>query len=847
MTVVATPHPFGLTPGYLRSSLLSTSQATWSGARAHLQNGLFTTCLLEYGELHRPRQEDYNAPEPVVHNLPLQLTSFVGRERELAQVGRLLSTTRLLSLTGAGGVGKTRLAVEAAAGLIDRFKHGVCVVELEPVADEALVPQAVASALCVREDQRRPLLETVSRYLHRRELLLVLDNCEHLIGGCAALADHVLRNCPGVSILATSRQSLNTPGEMVWLVPSLSVPELPGGQSGTPAPQLSAQAEAVQLFVERAAAVSPDFALTPDNSEAVADVCRQMDGIPLAIEFAAARVKVLSVQQIRERLDNRFGLLSSGSRTAVPRHQTLRAMVDWSHDLLDPLEQRLLARMSVFAGGCTLEAVEGVCAAEDLHGPPTLNLLSGLVDKSLVLAERLDTRKRYRLLETLRQYAAGKLQEAGEEFELRDRHLAWFAELSAQAEAGLYGPDQASWFARLDLEIDNLRAALAWSKTSGSRVEPGLRLIAALWRFWCGHGYLTEGWDRLSELLAMEVPAGIAASPQFAAARASALNIGGRLAIDLMDLAAARSLLEEGLRIRQELGEVALIEYSLRHLGVLAVYEGNLAAGESLLRQALDLARELGDVQRASFCLSRAGQARRFQGDIDGAVGLWEEALEMSRTVHDAWHIALLQAWLGKFDLDRGDVGTAKVRLMESLRVYRQIGDSARVATALEGLGSLAAAEGKAERAVCLAGAVAACYELTDLRAPSAEHANQARQLAGARGSLSEEAAAAAWAEGQAMTVEQSIAYALSGEHESSAVVAPDSPTGPLTPREREVAALIVRGMTNRDIAASLVISEGTARVHVDHILSKLGFRSRAEVAAWAVRQGLDEPIYSGK
>jgi predicted ATPase len=394
--------------------------------------------------------------ERAPHNLPSELSSFVGREKELSEVKRLLADTRLLTLTGSGGCGKTRLALAAATDLLEEFEEGVWMVELAPLADPALVPQAVASTLGVREQPGRSPTETLSDYLSSKQVLLVLDNCEHLIEACAVLAEALLHSCPELRILATSREALGITGEVAWLVPSLSLPDL----RHLPEIESLPRYESARLFVERTTAVKPTFALTERNATAVAQVCYRLDGIPLAIELAAARAKVLSVEQISERLDDCFRLLAAGSRTAMPRHRTLHATMDWSHDLLPDEEQTLFRRLSVFAGGFTLEAAESVCAGKDLQRDEVLELLSHLVDKSLVAVWEKDGETRYRLLETVRQYGREKLSESGEEGHLWERHAGYYLALAAKAEPELKGAGQVEWLQRFEWEHDNLRAAI---------------------------------------------------------------------------------------------------------------------------------------------------------------------------------------------------------------------------------------------------------------------------------------------------------------------------------------------------------------------------------------------------
>ena len=391
-------------------------------------------------------------------NLPLQLSSFVGREKELAEVRRLLQDTRLLTLTGPGGCGKTRLAVVAANELLGRFEDGVWLVELAPLADPSLVPQAVASTLGVRERPGSSLAVALSDYLRTRKLLLILDNCEHLIDACAELAEAWLHSSPGLRVLATSREALGITGEVAWPVPSLSLPDL----RRLPDLESLPRYESARLFVERTAAVRPDFTLTEQNASAVAQVCYRLDGIPLAIELAAARTKVLSVEEIAARLGDSFRLLAAGSRTAMPRQRTLHATMDWSHKLLGQKERVLFRRLSVFAGGFTLEAAESICAGEELQRDEVLELLSQLVDKSLVVAQERDGAARYRLLETVRQYGRERLEEAGEAALVREQHAGHYLAVAEEAEPELKGERQLAWLERLEQEHDNLRVAMAW-------------------------------------------------------------------------------------------------------------------------------------------------------------------------------------------------------------------------------------------------------------------------------------------------------------------------------------------------------------------------------------------------
>jgi predicted ATPase/class 3 adenylate cyclase len=480
------------------------------------------------------------------NNLPLQLTSFVGREREQAEVRRLLTTARLVTLTGTGGCGKTRLALQVGAELADAFADGVWFVDLAPLADPALVPQTVAAVLGVHEVAGRPLLQTVADHLRGRELLLILDNCEHLLDACAQLADALLRACPRLRILATSRELLGVAGESAWRVPSLTLPDA----RQPPAAASLTQYEAVRLFIERAVAALPTFAVTNQNAPAVAQLCWRLDGIPLAIELAAARVRMLTVEQIAARLDDRFRLLTGGSRTALRRQQTLQAAIDWSYQLLSEEERLLLQRLAVFAGGWTLEAAEAVGVGASIEGADVLDLLGALVDKSLVVAEGQGAHERYRLLETIRQYAGEKLLEAGEVGPIRDQHRDWYVGLAARAEPELTGPGEEEWLGRLEVEHDNLRAALAWSLEGDPGV--GLRLAASLGGFWARHGHLVEG-RRWLEAFLTRAPA--PDDPEEQRVRARALRRAGILASDQQDRAAARTFLAESLILFRALGD----------------------------------------------------------------------------------------------------------------------------------------------------------------------------------------------------------------------------------------------------------------------------------------------------
>jgi non-specific serine/threonine protein kinase len=722
-------------------------------------------------------------------NLPEQLTSLVGRVREVADVQTLLEGARLVTLTGAGGVGKTRLALAVAAELVVQYADGVWLAELAALADPALVSQAVAGVLGLREEPNHPILATLIDHLKGKHLLLVLDNCEHLVGACADLASALLRACPGLRILATSREGLGVTGEQQYRVPSLSVPDL----KHVPPPQLVGGYEAVRLFVARAQARRCDFVLAEANAQVVAAICARLDGIPLAIELAAVRVSSLPVEAIAERLDQRFRLLTGGPRDALPRQQTLRAALDWSHDLLTAPEQVLLRRLSVFAGGWTLAAAEAVCAGDGIEAWEILDLLDGLVNKSLVLLEDGAEEARYRLLETVRQYGWERLAASSEEAAVGDRHLAWCVTLAEEAASQLRGSEQGAWLARLEREHDNLRAALAWTRQQGVG-ELGLRLAGALWHFWRMRGYFSEGRDWLEAALA-DHDQGL--SPQ----RATALHGAATLANVQSDYGRAAALHGEALALRRALGDVQGIAASLNGLGSVASSQSQYGQASVLFKEAETLWRALGDNRGVAISLVNLGKMASFQGEYERAVNLTEEALALARTLGDTSAIAASLINLAMVAYLRGDHGRAITLLEERLALQRALGNTLGIASSLTNLGRVTYARtaygqaaallkqglqlshvvgakdmvaagleilawtnstsGQPQRAAQLGGAAEALQQALGLSLPPDWPGDRDRALRATRAALGEEAFAAAWAEGRALPLEAAIALAL--------------------------------------------------------------------------------------
>lgn len=666
-------------------------------------------------------------PQPAVdeptHNLPVQLTSFIGREKEIAEIHRLLTTSsgdrategvHLLTLTGPGGTGKTRLALQAAAQLHDAFPDGIWLVELAMLAAPMLVAQTVAALLGVREEPNYPLTRALTAHLRTKTLLLIFDNCEHLVDICAQLVETLLRACPNLKIMITSRETLGLMGERILRVPSL---QLPDGQQVLPLHEL-AQCEAIRLFVDRAVTVQPTFTLNEANAGAVTQICRQLDGVPLAIELAAARVRAMTPEQIAARLDDRFRLLTGGSRTALPRQQTLRAMIDWSWDLLSAAEHTLLRRLAVFLGGWTLEAAEAVCGglqfqccdlrdtaadkrvncnAEIVKSEDVLELLTHLVEKSLIIMEEQAGAARYYLLETIRQYAREKLLEAGEAESVRARHLYFFLQLAEEAEPNLRAAAQLTWLPRLDLEHDNLRAALQWAKGSNA-LETGLRLAGSLARFWYLRGFWKEGREWLTGLLAL---IGIDQSlpTPLAHAKAKALAGAGWLAdADGSEI----PLYSESLTLCRQVGDRWGEAYALRGLVIISSNLTDLAHAEAHLQESLTLFRTLDDPWGMGLVFFSLGWLAMSRDKIDAAAQQWEEALRCFRRCGDRWGISVALGALGYLARLRGHYPQAADLTHESLALFRELGDKAGVSYSLIRLGNLAWRRGDYTEAMAL-------------------------------------------------------------------------------------------------------------------------------------------------
>ncbi len=751
-------------------------------------------------------------------NLPAQATSFVGRRRELAELRKKLAEARLVSLVGPGGVGKTRLAIQIATDLARGFPDGSWLVELGEVRDPALVSSALIAALDLRDQAATEPLAVLLPFLRDKELLLVIDNCEHLLGAAAELLTEVIRAAPGVRVVATSREPLSVSGEHVIPVPPL---DLPPAHAGEPLSRLR-QNEAVALFTERAAAASGKFELTASNHVAVVDLCRRLDGLPLAIELAAVRTRVLTAEQILERLTDRFGLLTGGDRTAIPRHQTLRTTIEWSHELLEPSERTLLRRLCVFAGRFTLEDVESVRASDDATAAQTLDSLASLVDKSLVIKEDARDLACYRLHETMREYARLKLREAGDEeaVELRcaDYYISTCQRSAMDARFRLV-----EWLEWMDLEIDNIRSVLQRCVSRGDS-ERGTDLACSLSWFWITRA-TSEGVKWLDELLASGGGA--------AAGQASAFFIRGFLAVLQSEPAAAMPALERAAVASREAGLLGPLAHSLSMASIAENMAGDRASARRLLEEARVVTAGLHDHAATLAFLQARALDGLFEGDLETVRSAATEGVRLSREAGDLYSLEMMLNNEGFAALTAGDLDQSKPLFAEALRIAYRIDDRVAQYALLDALGCHAARSGQSRLAAQLLGAAetvrtGAGARVIAILAPLIAQAEESAIAA-----LGESKFEAELAVGRRLSRDAAVRLAL-GESAHAGTQASDGMhSGLLGRREADVARLVADGRSNKQIGAHLFISERTVDSHVRSILNKLGFNSRAQIAAW--------------
>jgi predicted ATPase/DNA-binding SARP family transcriptional activator/DNA-binding CsgD family transcriptional regulator len=803
------------------------------------------------------------------HNLPASRTSFVGREHEMIEIKRHLVMTRLMTLTGAGGSGKTRLALEVARDLIGAYPDGVWLAELASLSQGEFVAQALAEALGVPGQPGRPLADTLVDALRAKRMLLILDNCEHLVEVVGDLVGLLLDSCPRLRILATSRQALGAVGEVIWPVSLLSVPNV---RSLPQVAQLEGY-ESVRLFVDRARQLNPAFALKPENGHAVAQICVRLEGLPLAIELAAARIKMLPPQALLERLSNRLKLLTGGPREFSERQRTLRSTIEWSYELLEESEKTLFGRLSVFSGGATLEATEAVCDVVGVLPVDALDGASSLLDKSLLQREEgAQGEPRLVMLETIREYAQERLEESGEAATIKRAHAEYVLALAEEAEPRLWGAEDAAWLDRLEREHDNMRAALSWSMEH-DEVELALKLGGALRWFWFMGGYYSEGRRWLEAALGKEGPAseetrikalagvGWLGMNQGDLDRAEAAaeeglklsteagirsevaadfkNILGEIARLRGDHERAARLIEESLALYQEAGDKPAIVWSLGSLANLAGDRGDHERAKQLYEEGLSLSRELGGAELLGVYLISLGYTFLLEGHLERATRLNEEAVDLFRKQGRRGGLQAALDNLGWAALLRGEYAKARPLHKDSLLLCKELGDSTTTSESLEGLACIAGEKGDVELAARLFGAAEALREAVGYQQTPEESALREPFLQAARSRVAEATWEKAFMEGRTMRLEEAVEYALSKEEETDPPTTP-APGEPsvgqalvaLTRREQEVTLLVGRGLTNRQIAQELSISEHTVANHVRKILKKLGLRSRAQISS---------------
>ncbi|MFJ8025698.1 ATP-binding protein [Streptomyces sp. NPDC096311] len=760
-------------------------------------------------------------------NLPAAVTSFVGRRQEIGEVRKLLGAARLVTLTGVGGVGKTRLAIETGAEASSAFADGVWLVDLAPVRQPELVAQAIVTSLGIPDQSTRPPAEQLVDHLARRQALILLDNCEHLVDACAVLTDRLLRGCARVRVLATSRQVLGIVGEHVYQVPPLSVPE----PADAPPAEALDRYESVRLLTDRATAIRPGFAVSNTNHAAVVRLCARLDGIPLAIELAASRLRSLPLSEVADRLEDRFALLTGGSPAALPRQRTLRALIDWSHELCSAEERRLWARLSVFAGGFDLAAAEGVCADDRLPRTQIMDLVDHLVAQSVVQAVEHDGQVRYRMLETIREYGWDRLAASGEDKALRTRHQEFFGDLADRIAATWYGPGQEEGLARLRADHRNLAAALEWSISNGP-AKQALSLVAALRHHWCADGFLSEGRRWLDRILDLPGP------PQ--PERTTALWVAGWVMLQQGDYDGAEARLAECEKLAAELGDEMAPYMALSLRGTAALFRGHLSEALDCFEAASAGLTGMGHTGGTLFTDFQAAIAHAHAGG-QRAAEKGERAIALSEELGERWTRSYALYALGLHAWAHGELDSANGLARAGLQIQRGFNDHVGTAVLIELLAWIAASKKEFDRAARLLGAIGSIWRAigTSLSAfgPHLDHhhARCERQVLHA---LRAEVWEAALTEGGRMDHDRAIAYALDGPTATRPVVAPAAAGEVLTRREHEVAALVAEGLSNRQIAESLVLSPRTVDGHVERILAKLGFASRAQVAAWVAASG---------
>jgi non-specific serine/threonine protein kinase len=771
--------------------------------------------------------------------LPVYLTRFVGREQECVTLASLLINKRLLTLIGAGGIGKTRLALEVVTELAASFRDGVYMVELASLSDPRMVSQAIASALGIRTDQDSAPSSLLITALEERHMLLLLDNCEHVLAECAPLVETLLHACPELHLLATSREPLEVAGETVWRVKVLPAP----ATSELPPIELLARYEAIQLFCERAGESSPHFLLTPRNAPAVVNICHQLDGLPLALELAAALLPILSVDQIAARLSERFGLLTQGRRTAAARHLSLQATLDWSYTLLTPTEQTLFSHLAVFAGGFDLDAVEQICALPESKPLAIFGALARLVNTSLVIAEEQEESEsgvvevRYRLLDTMHQYALEKLQQTGSWSQVCERHHAWYLHLAKQANKHLHGAEHARWLDRLEMEMPNMRVALTRALNAG-QLDAATQLADALLRFWIMHNHFSEGRYWFEALLAAENEDHRLSPPL----RARALFGGAEFARYQGALERTCTMLEELLTLQQTLDDAFGLMEAQAYLGLTVGLRGDYERANTLCQASLTFYRQRDYYPGITSTLTTLAFIALAQGHYSRTIDLSEEVCKLLRNAGNPVHLLYALFTLAQAALLQGSREVARTAGQEALQLARSQAQTYGIAASLGLIGGLAGLEGNHEQAARLFGGAQALQARLQISHPPAGRALQERMILSTRAALGKERFLSRYAAGQDCSLEQLLLEAdnvLKTPATSASPPSSSPPLAKLSHREREVLSLVATGLTDAQVATSLQLSPRTVSKHMQSIYTKLNLNSRNAATHFALEHGL--------
>jgi predicted ATPase/DNA-binding CsgD family transcriptional regulator len=775
----------------------------------------------------RPISQKTIAP---IANLPIPLSSFIGRKHEIEKVKQLVLAHRLVTLTGAGGSGKTRLALQTAQVLEENFEHGVWFVDLSSLRDASRIPDKIVSTLNVNKHSKETSLDSLTAFLSKRKMLIILDNCEHIVSACAEITESLLQKSLQLHILTTSRELLGIPSEVTWVVPPLKLPDLGSSRKpvnqGTRLKQVQAS-ESVQLLIERAVSKIPDFTLTVDNCESVAEICNRLDGMPLAIELAAAQVRSLSVQEIAQRLDQRFQFLTGGSRNAPLRQRTLMAAIDWSYALLTTKEQVLLQRLSIFAGGVSLKAAETICIGGKIEAVDVLETISHLVDKSLVTVNRFEGGEtRYRLLETIREYGLEKLIEAQEKTDINNKHLEYFVQFAEEADLKIKGAEQVIWYEKLEIEHDNLLAALHWASES-KNIEVGLRLSESLGYFWYVHGHIREGVGWLEKFLesTQDVSSALVAR--------GLTYLGTMLwAINVDDDHESAMLHEKSLSIFRELRDRSGIAWVLNQMGVIALQRGELMTAEQHLNESLALQKELGDPWAIAFTMQNLPPLAILIGDLKKAREYAEEEVAWFEQAGDLRGIARSLTDFADIARLEGDFTHAAKLLTQAMPQVFQLGDRVSIANLLESLAILAAKQRKYKRGALLLGAAEALREEIGMPYRGLKYEDYHQAETSIQKYLNESNFKQYWSKGRGMSLEQIFDY-LMGETNlhtmKSDATAEEKIWFQLTAREHDVMRLLAEGHSNFEISQKLFLSEKTVRNYISNIYQKLQIANRGE------------------